>query len=137
MGWVQANLPLGACLQASFVGLGLVAVYSFPALGKWPHCRLAIGFFVNVFVVLFLASPQTPLLTSPGFLKALCWRWGAGLFLAPHSPFIAFNAICCYGFFRLPAKNVAVINGLCSRHPLKGSLDMGRLEAPATGTKRP
>ena len=26
--------PYGACLQASVVGLGLVAVYSFPALGK-------------------------------------------------------------------------------------------------------
>lgn len=42
---------LGACLQAFFVGLGLIAVYSFPALGKWLHCRLALGFFVNVFVV--------------------------------------------------------------------------------------
>lgn len=53
VGWVQASLPLLVLVYKLFVGLGLVAVYSFPAHGKWSHCRLAIGFFVNVFVVLF------------------------------------------------------------------------------------
>lgn len=62
--------PYGACLQASVVGLGLIAVYSFPALGKLLHCRLAFGFFVNVFVVLFSVPWLSALLSLPVFQMA-------------------------------------------------------------------
>ena len=70
VGRVQASLPLLVLDYKLLVGLGLVAVYSFPALGKWPHCRLGFGFFVNVFVVLFSVPWLSALLSLPVFQMA-------------------------------------------------------------------